>query len=106
MLRFIKPNAKRNRSVAGIRVSERSEEHTSELQSRFDLVCRLLLEKKKKLLPRHPSPHIPSSPVSPLSPPYSVSSNRHHPPLPTHPSTSYFTLLRRIFPLLRSLTPL
>src|SRR5699024_12089693 len=25
---------------------ERSEEHTSELQSRFDLVCRLLLEKK------------------------------------------------------------
>src|SRR5699024_11891130 len=27
-------------------VSFRSEEHTSELQSRFDLVCRLLLEKK------------------------------------------------------------
>src|SRR5699024_11996244 len=27
--------------------SSRSEEHTSELQSRFDLVCRLLLEKKK-----------------------------------------------------------
>src|SRR5438105_11194455 len=27
---------------------ERSEEHTSELQSRVDLVCRLLLEKKKK----------------------------------------------------------
>src|SRR5207249_8455413 len=31
-----------------IRVKIRSEEHTSELQSRFDLVCRLLLEKKKK----------------------------------------------------------
>src|SRR5437868_11439634 len=29
--------------------SARSEEHTSELQSRFDLVCRLLLEKKKTL---------------------------------------------------------
>src|SRR5438067_10752623 len=29
----------------------RSEEHTSELQSRFDLVCRLLLEKKKKHSP-------------------------------------------------------
>src|SRR5437868_8709134 len=29
--------------------SRRSEEHTSELQSRFDLVCRLLLEKKKNL---------------------------------------------------------
>src|SRR5207249_6163988 len=41
----------------GINISEdgtyslpkyRSEEHTSELQSRFDLVCRLLLEKKNK----------------------------------------------------------
>src|SRR5206468_6972157 len=32
----------------------RSEEHTSELQSRSDLVCRLLLEKKKKItVPRH-----------------------------------------------------
>src|SRR2546421_7300123 len=29
--------------------TSRSEEHTSELQSRSDLVCRLLLEKKKKL---------------------------------------------------------
>src|SRR5699024_12152759 len=28
-------------------MAKRSEEHTSELQSRFDLVCRLLLEKKK-----------------------------------------------------------
>src|SRR5699024_12561537 len=28
---------------------QRSEEHTSELQSRFDLVCRLLLEKKNKI---------------------------------------------------------
>src|SRR5206468_11458486 len=33
----------RQRTVA------RSEEHTSELQSRSDLVCRLLLEKKKKI---------------------------------------------------------
>src|SRR5207249_10134388 len=29
-------------------IATRSEEHTSELQSRFDLVCRLLLEKKKQ----------------------------------------------------------
>src|SRR5438874_10239261 len=29
-------------------ISKRSEEHTSELQSRRDLVCRLLLEKKKR----------------------------------------------------------
>src|SRR2546429_1885028 len=35
----------------------RSEEHTSELQSRLHLVCRLLLEKKKKNLPY---PHVPS----------------------------------------------
>src|SRR3712207_7986067 len=32
----------------------RSEEHTSELQSRQYLVCRLLLEKKKTLVLRHP----------------------------------------------------
>src|SRR5690625_5794516 len=31
-----------------VRIMERSEEHTSELQSRGQLVCRLLLEKKKK----------------------------------------------------------
>src|SRR5438874_10594871 len=31
------------------RVQARSEEHTSELQSRRDLVCRLLLEKKKQI---------------------------------------------------------
>src|SRR6266536_5988377 len=35
------------RAGAGLR--SRSEEHTSELQSRVDLVCRLLLEKKKKI---------------------------------------------------------
>src|SRR2546421_5044357 len=34
----------------------RSEEHTSELQSRSDLVCRLLLEKKKKKDARQISP--------------------------------------------------
>src|SRR5699024_11985358 len=34
--------------VRGTVQADRSEEHTSELQSRFDLVCRLLLEKKKK----------------------------------------------------------
>src|SRR2546429_7346799 len=36
--------------------AERSEEHTSELQSRLHLVCRLLLEKKKKYIT---SPHEP-----------------------------------------------
>src|SRR5207249_10683889 len=36
----------RDRATEGV---SRSEEHTSELQSRFDLVCRLLLEKKKDI---------------------------------------------------------
>src|SRR2546422_4277439 len=37
-----------SRAVADARRRRRSEEHTSELQSRLHLVCRLLLEKKKK----------------------------------------------------------
>src|SRR2546428_1876196 len=41
----------------GADVTIRSEEHTSELQSRSDLVCRLLLEKKK--------PHLSPPPVPP-----------------------------------------
>src|SRR5438105_8922209 len=36
-------------SIDGFYRWGRSEEHTSELQSRVDLVCRLLLEKKKKM---------------------------------------------------------
>src|SRR2546428_8257520 len=40
------------RAARGVLRDHRSEEHTSELQSRSDLVCRLLLEKKKKLLQR------------------------------------------------------
>src|SRR5437868_10434719 len=50
----IHPNAKTGahhhgalESVIYVVRGQRSEEHTSELQSRFDLVCRLLLEKKK-----------------------------------------------------------
>src|SRR5687768_18222180 len=45
------------RSVRGLSTARatrnRSEEHTSELQSRLHLVCRLLLEKKKKKYQRH-----------------------------------------------------
>src|SRR2546422_6380651 len=42
--------ARHRRDVAPLQQAggERSEEHTSELQSRLHLVCRLLLEKKKK----------------------------------------------------------
>src|SRR5437667_1703975 len=47
-----KPLAADNLAVCAVRrfadADERSEEHTSELQSHHDLVCRLLLEKKKK----------------------------------------------------------
>src|SRR5256885_9705700 len=43
------PSARRRRnSAAGPGCPPRSEEHTSELQSPCNLVCRLLLEKKKK----------------------------------------------------------
>src|SRR5476649_3053225 len=45
--------ARRSRHNLGLRRGhrrQRSEEHTSELQSHSDLVCRLLLEKKKKRL--------------------------------------------------------
>src|SRR5256885_9891332 len=40
-------------ALACLRFCERSEEHTSELQSPCNLVCRLLLEKKNKPLRRH-----------------------------------------------------
>src|SRR5437588_5508015 len=51
----VRPSAKVGRETSGRRgkgvttvFDVRSEEHTSELQSHSDLVCRLLLEKKKK----------------------------------------------------------
>src|SRR2546430_8487843 len=43
-----RPWARRYRMKPGLRVGRRSEEHMSELQSQSNLVCRLLLEKKKK----------------------------------------------------------
>src|SRR2546428_8715886 len=47
------PSPPPTRAVMLSYASTRSEEHTSELQSRSDLVCRLLLEKKKKNLYPH-----------------------------------------------------
>src|SRR2546428_3471519 len=46
-----------------IRAGSRSEEHTSELQSRSDLVCRLLLEKKKNNYCDHPSSCLTDAPI-------------------------------------------
>src|SRR2546428_2971770 len=62
-------------------VDIRSEEHTSELQSRSDLVCRLLLEKKKKKM---------STPLNPTRPPPALCAALHlsqpsHTPVPPLP---------------------
>src|SRR2546422_8122281 len=64
---------KQQRRAASVDLVVRSEEHTSELQSRLHLVCRLLLEKKKKnnaYIHRVQVPHgdsltNPSTPTSP-----------------------------------------
>src|SRR2546427_8674161 len=58
------PTAGSDRSLTP---GERSEEHTSELQSQSNLVCRLLLEKKKMRTKQHTSElQSQSNPVSPL----------------------------------------
>src|SRR2546422_7044804 len=49
-LRRLRPNESLELVHRLDRDTSRSEEHTSELQSRLHLVCRLLLEKKKKIL--------------------------------------------------------
>src|SRR5206468_2584340 len=51
-------------------LARRSEEHTSELQSRSDIVCRLLLEKKKQK--HHPSSLSPNTHVTTPTPPTST----------------------------------
>src|SRR2546429_4546206 len=59
----------------------RSEEHTSELQSRLHLVCRLLLE-KKKTTPHSDTPHLPLAPsYRPLAPHLPHLSTPSPPPL-------------------------
>src|SRR2546430_6936265 len=50
----------RRRSTASATVATRSEEHTSELQSQSNLVCRLLLEKKKTYL-KHTTSWLPTT---------------------------------------------
>src|SRR5260370_25029498 len=57
VLHQARPGGRRSwRRKGALRVAldrRRSEEHTSELQSHLNLVCRLLLEKKKELTPFH-----------------------------------------------------
>src|SRR2546429_7058728 len=47
-------NVRSCKQLSSIRYQHRSEEHTSELQSRLHLVCRLLLEKKKTQTTQYP----------------------------------------------------
>src|SRR5256885_8174308 len=55
---FLRHDKKEGRTcTTGTNGAGRSEEHTSELQSPCNLVCRLLLEKKKKKLLRTPPTH-------------------------------------------------
>src|SRR2546421_4775391 len=76
------PLQKKERGVVGARLARpaesppgavvRSEEHTSELQSRSDLVCRLLLEKKKKQIKLNTIPEEHTSGLDTLTPSLSV----------------------------------
>src|SRR2546421_6958424 len=61
------PDSAQTRRVE--RPGHRSEEHTSELQSRSDLVCRLLLEKKKTDSGTHSSPDSQRRPPTTCYPP-------------------------------------
>src|SRR5256884_2536389 len=67
------------------RSSNRSEEHTSELQSRLHLVCRLLLEKKKKNATIH-NIHLNSPYATPLP---TRLHHRHHAWSLPFPASSY-----------------
>src|SRR5256885_5222713 len=67
----------------------RSEEHTSELQSPCNLVCRLLLEKKKKTFNNTP-PRPRPQPATPTDPPLARLA-RAHPPSPNHNQTTPLT---------------
>src|SRR5256884_3626243 len=54
--RGLMPNPKTG--TVTFEVAKRSEEHTSELQSRLHLVCRLLLEKNHDHFKNHPAAHL------------------------------------------------
>src|SRR2546422_6741959 len=56
------------RGLRQVGLVERSEEHTSELQSRLHLVCRLLLEKKKKNMKNRKTYIRDANPRTPIDP--------------------------------------
>src|SRR5439155_61899 len=99
----VRPSVSAREKLAMTPLLRRSEEHTSELQSRGHLVCRLLLEKKKKtrrtrhaytsVARRTPTPHRPQFPSCTFSPPTDVSPScflfsgcADHPALPSFPT--------------------
>src|SRR3989440_2612416 len=79
---------------AGPARSARSEEHTSELQSRSDLVCRLLLEKKKKTI-THNTGHNTTHNLSSYPLARSTSTQCHHITTPERIPCCDPTLTRR-----------
>src|SRR5205085_10785387 len=70
------------------RTIERSEEHTSELQSQSNLVCRLLLEKKKHYTPKMANSTLASISSPSQRPPALTSTARGGPPSRPSPITS------------------
>src|SRR5438046_6956186 len=72
------PAARRDRSQRVGAVRDRSEEHTSELQSLTNLVCRLLLEKKKKKRPAR-TPRLRPMSTPRTHNPRSLTQRRAHP---------------------------
>src|SRR2546422_5956418 len=75
LARFLGAARRNDVVVAAVRHEDRSEEHTSELQSRLHLVCRLLLEKKKKHTHRYRSAGLRARQRGPTTrPPHRVSS--------------------------------
>src|SRR5690606_39664201 len=67
----------RNQNQLLLNTNSRSEEHTSELQSRENLVCRLLLEKKKQLCGpmRLPAWTVPTSDLTMAKPSHATNRN-------------------------------
>src|SRR2546430_11922138 len=55
---------RRDGAERGLTAAQRSEEHTSELQSQSNIGCRLLLEKKKNPLARRMASRLPATPGS------------------------------------------
>src|SRR2546429_2835548 len=74
----------------------RSEEHTSELQSRLHLVCRLLLEKKKNSSDAIGASHL-GPPSAPFPPTTRVHAATVRPPC-THPSVTHRRSFRGLPP--------